>query len=269
MTMYPTKYHKPDSINQAVAILLENEDASVLAGGQTLIATMKQRLASPSDLVDIRAIPGISGINVSNGVLTIGAGTTHEDVATNASVRALCPALSYLAGKIGDPAVRHVGTIGGSLANNDPAADYPAGLLALNAIVKTNLRDIPIDKFFQGLFGTILDVGEIITAVEVPPSERTAYIKFSQPASRFSIVGVFVALTNGRARVAITGCGQEGVFRHTKIEEALSVDWSSNSIGELSMATDDLISDLHASAEYRAKLINVLSKRAVEASLLK
>jgi carbon-monoxide dehydrogenase medium subunit len=264
--MYPTKYHKAASIDDAVAALTSGESAKILAGGQTLLATMKQHLAAPSDLVDVRKINGLSGVSVKGNTLAIGAATTHADVAGNADVRRLCPALASLAGGIGDPAVRHMGTIGGSIANNDPAADYPAGLLALGASIVTNKRQIAADDFFTGLFTTALEEDEIITAVHVTAPARAAYAKFRQPASLFALVGVCVAEGAGGTRVAVTGAGEDGVFRHAGLEAALSANWSADAMNAVDVQSEGLMSDLHASAEYRANLIKVLAKRAVAAA---
>jgi len=264
--MYPTKYTKAASIDDAVATLATGEDAKLLAGGQTLLATMKQHLAAPSDVIDIRAIDGMAGVSTDGNALVIGAATTHADVAGNADVQRLCPALASLAGGIGDPAVRYAGTIGGSIANNDPAADYPAGLLALGATVVTNRREITADDFFDGLFTTALDVDEIITSVRVDAPKRAAYVKFRQPASLFALVGVCVADGAGSTRVAVTGAGEDGVFRHAGLEAALSANWSAAAADGVSVDSDGLMSDMHGSADYRANLIKVLTKRAVDAS---
>ena len=261
--MYPTKYHKPASIADAVAALNGAEEAMLLSGGQTLLATMKQHLAGPSDLVDIRGIDGLSGISVNGNELTIGATTTHAEVAGNADVRRLCPALADLASGIGDTAVRNMGTIGGSIANNDPAADYPAGLLALSATIVTNAREISVDDFFEGLFSTSLDEGEIITAVRVPAPSKAAYAKFPQPASLFALVGVFVAESSSGVRVAVTGAGEDGVFRHAGLEAALGGGMNGASIDGVSVSDDGLISDIHGASDYRAHLIAVMAKRAV------
>jgi len=264
--MYSTTYHKAASIDDAVALLSGSEDAMVLAGGQTLLATMKQHLAAPSDLVDIRAIDGLSGISIDGSTLVIGAATTHAEVATSADVNRLCSALADLAGGIGDPAVRNMGTIGGSIANNDPAADYPAALLALGATIVTNSREIPAGDYFQGLFATALDQGEIITSVRVPASEKAAYAKFAQPASLFALVGVFVALGEDGASVAVTGAGEEGVFRHGGLEAALNSNWSVGAIDGVNVSGEGLLSDIHGSADYRANLVRVMAKRAVAAT---
>ncbi|MCK0141982.1 xanthine dehydrogenase family protein subunit M [Aliiroseovarius sp. F20344] len=264
--MYPTKYTKAASIDDVLAALAAGEDAKLLAGGQTLLATMKQHLAAPSDLIDVRAIDGMSGVTTDGDTLVIGAATTHADVAGNADVQRLCPALASLAGGIGDPAVRYAGTIGGSIANNDPAADYPAGLLALGATIVTNTREIAADDFFEGLFTTALDEGEIITAVRVTAPAKAAYMKFRQPASLFALVGVCVADGAGGTRVAVTGAGEDGVFRHEGLEAALSGNWAAAATEGVSVDSDGLMSDMHGSADYRANLIKVLAKRAVDAS---
>lgn len=264
--MYPTKYHKPDTLDGAVAALSAAEDGKFLAGGQTLLATMKQHLAAPTDLVDLRGLADLSGISVEGDTLVIGAATTHAEVAANADVQATCPALARLAAGIGDPAVRHMGTIGGSIANNDPAACYPAGLLAMDATIVTNAREIEADDFFLGLFTTALEEDEIITSVRVPATPRAAYAKFRQPASLFALVGVCVAETGSGVRVAITGAGEEGVFRHDGLETALSADWSEAAVDGVEVSADGLMSDIHGSAAYRANLIKVMTKRAVAAA---
>jgi aerobic carbon-monoxide dehydrogenase medium subunit len=264
--MYPTKYHKPASIEDAVAALAGAQDATLLAGGQTLLATMKQHLAAPSDLIDIRAISGMVGVSGNGGKLSIGAATTHAEVAGNAEVKKHCPALADLAAHIGDPAVRHMGTIGGSIANNDPAADYPAAMLALGATIVTNTREIAADDFFQGMFTTALEDGEIITSVLITPPAKAAYAKFAQPASRFAMVGVFVADGTAGLRVAVTGAGENGVFRHAGLETALSGTWSAEAVNGVDVSADGLLSDLHGAADYRANLIKVMAKKAVAAA---
>lgn len=260
--MYPTKYHKPADTAGAIAALGGGDDPKYLAGGQTLLATMKQHLAAPTDLVDLRGL-GLSGICASDGAVTIGATTVHADVATSGEVPG---ALAVLAAGIGDPQVRNMGTIGGSIANNDPAADYPAGVLGLGATVVTNTREIAADDFFQGLFTTALEEDEIITGVRVPAVERAGYAKFKQPASRFCLVGVFVAKTAEGARVAVTGAGDDGVFRHAGLEAALSANWSPDAVDGVEVSEDGLMSDIHGDAAYRANLIKVMTKRAVAAS---
>ncbi|MAW53506.1 MAG: carbon monoxide dehydrogenase [Geminicoccus sp.] len=263
--MYATKYHRPSSLDAANAALSGADDGKLLSGGQTLLPTMKQHLAAPSDLIDVRGIEGMTGICMDGDVIVIGAATTHAEVAGNADVQRLCPALASLAGGIGDPAVRHMGTIGGSVANNDPAADYPAGLTALGATVVTNKREIGADDFFTGLFTTALDDDEIITTVRIPATAQAAYIKFRQAASLYALVGVFVAQHASGARVAVTGSGDDGVFRHAEMEAALNGNWNASALDGIAVSSDGLMSDIHGSAAYRANLIKVMAKRAVEA----
>ena len=260
--MYDFTYQKPGSLADAVAALSGDADAKALAGGMTYIPVLKQRLAKPSAIIDLAGL-GLTGITVAGGTVTIGAMTRHATVATSAEVKAAIPALAALAGGIGDEAVRHRGTIGGSLANNDPAADYPAAALALGATIKTNTRSIPADEFFTGMFSTALEQGEIITAVEFPVPAKAAYEKFRNPASRYAIVGVFVATGPAGTRVAVTGAGQGGVFRHAAMEAALAADFSPAAIAGVKTAPDDLNGDIHASAEYRAHLVGVIAKRAL------
>lgn len=263
--MYPTKYHKPASVADAVAALGGADEGKVIAGGQTLLPTMKQHLAAPSDLVDIRGIDGMSGVTVDGDTLTVGAATTHAEVAGNSDVQTNIPALAKLASGIGDPAVRHMGTIGGSLANNDPAADYPSAVLALGATVVTSKREIAADDFFQGMFATALDDDEIITSVRFPKPSRAAYAKFRNPASLYAMAGVFVAETQGGPRVAVTGAGADGVFRHGGLEASLSSDPTGASMDTVEVSSDGMLSDIHGSAEYRANLVGVMAKRAVAA----
>jgi len=260
--MYDFAYQKPGSLADAVKVLGADADARALAGGMTLIPVLKQRLNKPSTVVDLAKL-GLTGITVSGGSVTIGAMTTHATVADNAEVKAKFPALAWLASHIGDDAVRHRGTIGGSLANNDPAADYPAVVLATGGTIKTNKRSIKADAFFQGMFTTALAQDEIITAVEFPMPEKAAYEKFPNPASRYAIVGVFVAKTAGGVRVAVTGAGQGGVFRHAAMEAALASNFVADAIGGVTTPSTDLNSDIHASAEYRAHLVGVMAKRAL------
>jgi carbon-monoxide dehydrogenase medium subunit len=259
--MYDFAYQRPTSVPDAVKLLADPE-ARPLAGGQTLIPVLKQRLNQPSMLVDLSKL-GLAGITVSGNVVRIGAMTTHATVAGSADIKKAIPALAKLAAGIGDPAVRYRGTIGGSLANNDPTADYPAAVLALGATVKTSKRDIAADDYFQGLFATALEPGEIITAVEFPVPEKAAYMKFANPASRYAMVGVFVAKGPKGVRVAVTGAGQNGVFRHSAFEQALAKNWSSDALNGISTPANGLNSDIHGSAEYRAHLIGVMAKRAV------
>ncbi len=254
---------KPSTVADAVKALA-GDGAQALAGGQTLTPTMKQRLATPQVLVSLNGIAEMKGVKASGGTVTIGAATTHATVAQEAA--AAYPALAALAGGIGDPAVRNRGTIGGSLANNDPAACYPSAVLGSGATVVTNKRSIPADDYFQGLFTTALDEGEIITAVTFPVPQKAAYAKFDQPASRFALTGVFVAKFAGGVRVAVTGASNIGVFRWPEAEAALSRDFSAAAIAGLKVSSKDLISDLHGSADYRANLVKVLTGRAVSAA---
>jgi carbon-monoxide dehydrogenase medium subunit len=264
--MYSVNYHRATSVAEAVK-LLKTGDARPLSGGMTLIPAMKTRLAAPSDLVDLSRIKELKGVKVSGKTVTIGAGTTHFEVATDEKLKKACPALTHLASLIGDPAVRHKGTIGGSIANNDPAADYPAAMLALGATITTNKREIAAAKFFTGLFETALKDGEIVTAVSFTAPARAAYEKFRNPASRYAIVGVFVA-KDKEARVAVTGAGDDGVFRSKEIEAALSKSFDSAALEGVTVPATDLMSDMHASADYRANLIVVMAKRAVTAANL-
>ncbi len=254
------EYHKPSSLDDA-AKLLAQADAVALAGGMTLLPVMKQRLNSPSVVVDLAALEDLRGIreNESKGVV-LGAMTTHAEVAGDALVREKLPALAELAAGIGDAQVRNRGTVGGSLANNDPAADYPAALLALNGSVHTNKREIAADDFFAGLFATALEEGEIIRHLHFPIPEKAGYKKFPQPASLYALVGVFAAKTNGGVRVAVTGAGSEGVFRVPELEEALGKDFSPESVPEkLSDGVEEkLLNDIHGSPQYRAALITAL-----------
>jgi carbon-monoxide dehydrogenase medium subunit len=245
-----------------VKLLGADDEAKALAGGMTFIPVLKQRLNKPSVVVDLSKL-GLSGISVSGNTVTIGAMTTHAAVAGSAQVRAKLPALAALASGIGDNQVRHRGTIGGSLANNDPSACYPAAALALGATIITDRRTIAAGDFFQGMFTTALQQGEIITSVSFPVPEKAGYEKFPNPASRYAMVGVFVAKTAAGARVAITGAGQGGVFRHAGLEQALSANFSPDAVAGVPVSADDLNSDIHASAPYRAHLIGVITKRAV------
>jgi carbon-monoxide dehydrogenase medium subunit len=265
--MYQTTYHRPSSVDEAAAAFAKGSDSKYLAGGHTLIPVMKQRLASPSDVIDLSKIKELVGIEPSGDGIVIKAATTHYDVASSGTVQKAIPALSYLASLIGDPAVRHRGTIGGSLANNDPAADYPAAVLALGATVKTNKRSISADDFFKGLFSTALEDGEIITAVSFPVHAKAGYSKFNHPASRFALTAVFVARTPaGDVRVAATGASQDGVMRVPAIEAALKANWSAAAIDGVTISADGLMSDIHGTSDYRANLIKVMAQRAVTAA---
>jgi len=262
--MYEFTYHRPASVADAAALLAANADAKLLAGGQTYLPTLKQRLAQPTDLIDLGRIAELKGIKEEGGGLTIGAMTRHADVAHSDVVKRVIPSLAALAELIGDPQVRNRGTIGGSISNNDPAADYPGALLALNATVRTNKREIPADAFFTAMFETALAPDEIVTAVHFPKPEKGAYEKFPNPASRYSMVGVFVARTGGTVRVAVTGAGPTA-FRWVDAENALAGNFSAAAIDGLTVDASGLNADLHASADYRAHLIKVMAKRAVAA----
>jgi aerobic carbon-monoxide dehydrogenase medium subunit len=261
-------YYDPTSVQKAAGILKDKPEAKYVAGGQSLIAAMKLGLSAPSDLVDLRQIPDLKGIKVEGGgaALLVGAMARHAEVATHIEVGARLKALADLAGSIGDRQVRNRGTIGGSLAHNDPAADYPAAALALNATIVTDQRRIAADDFFKGLFETALKPNEMITAVSFPVPKKAAYQKFKNPASRFAVVGVFVAQTANGVRVAVTGAGSRGVFRVKAMEDALDRNWSADALKSIAVSPADLQSDLHASAEYRAHLIGVLAMRAVSAA---
>lgn len=264
--MYPFTYHRPSTVRQAANLLGKLEDAKIVAGGHTLLPVMKQRLANPAHLVDLAKIEGLSDIELKGRTLAIGAMATHAAVAKSAIVREAVPALADLASGIGDPAVRHRGTLGGSLANNDPTADYPAACLALEATIVTNKRRIKADAYFQGLFQTALEPDEIIVRVQFPLAKKAAYRKFGNQASGYALVGVFVARRPSDVRVAVTGAGADGVFRVTAFEEALKKRFAPKSLDGLAVPADGLNSDIHASADYRAHLIAVMARRAVEAA---
>ncbi|WP_370343639.1 FAD binding domain-containing protein [Pararhodobacter marinus] len=259
--MYAFELERPTTLADAIKAL-GGEEAQPLSGGQTLIPTLKQRLAMPSTLVSLTGIDELKGIKNEGGTLTIGGATCHADVAKDGSY----PALSDLAGHIGDPHVRNRGTIGGSLANNDPSACYPAAALASGATIVTNNREIAADDYFTGLFETALDEGEIITAVKFPIPEKAAYVKFEQPASRFALVGVFVTKGANGVRVAVTGASEGGVFRWSEAEEALSANFAPSALEGLSVPADGMIGDLHGTPEYRAHLVGVMTRRAVAAA---
>ena len=260
--MYAFEYHRPATLSGVVADLAK-ADAKALAGGMTLLPTMKQRLASPAALIDLKNVPELAGIGREGDHLLIGAMSRHADVARSSVVQAAITALATLAGGIGDPHVRNMGTIGGSIANNDPSADYPAAALALGATIVTNKRRIPAQDFFTGLFETTLEAGELITQVSFPIPQKAAYMKFRNPASRYALVGVFVAKTAGGVRVAVTGAGASGVFRVPAFEAALKKRFSPKSLEGLTIPADGLAGDIHGSAEYRAHLVGVLARRAV------
>ncbi len=263
--MYDFKFQRPTSLEAATKALAAADDGKYLAGGMTLIPTMKQRLAQPSDLIDLGAIAELSGIRREGDELVIGATTTHAEVAASEEVRSAIPALAELASHIGDPAVRARGTIGGSIANADPAADYPAAVVGLGATVQTNTRSVAADDFFTGLFETALDDDELVTAVRFPIPARAGYAKFPNPASRYAVVGVLVAEGPGGTRVAVTGAGAS-VFRVADMEKALAGDFSPQAVVGISVPASGLNSDIHASDEYRAHLVTVMAKRAVAAA---
>jgi aerobic carbon-monoxide dehydrogenase medium subunit len=261
--MYEFDYSRPTSIDE-ITRLLGDSDAKLVAGGMTLIPTLKMRLAKPSQLIDLGAIAGLKGISEDGDALVIGAMTRHAEVNRSAVVKRVIPALAAMAGMIGDPAVRNRGTIGGSIANNDPAADYPAAVVALNAGVRTNKREIAADNFFTGLFETALEEGEIVTGVRFAKPQAANYQKFKNPASRYAIVGVFVARSAAGVRVAVTGAGA-CVFRVPEMEAALARSFTPDAIKDIQIPQDGLNTDIHASAEYRAHLVNVMARRAVAA----
>ena len=262
--MYEFTYHKPTSLDEIANLLAANEDAKLVAGGMTLVPTLKLRLARPSDLVDLAAITSLRGVTDAGDALVIGAMTRHGEVHNSPVVKAAIPALATMAGMIGDPAVRNRGTIGGSIANNDPAADYPAALVALGATVHTTKREIPAEQFFTGMFETALGPDEIVTAVRFPKPQAANYQKFRNPASRYAIVGVFVARTGSGVRVAVTGAGPS-VFRVPAMEAALAKSFTADAIKDIAIPDAGLNSDIHASAEYRAHLVGVMARRAVAA----
>ena len=261
--MHAFDYRRPGTVNEADLALKAAPGAKLLAGGQTLIPTLRMRLANPETIIDLSGIASLRGIARKDGGLAIGAMTTHAAVAESADVAAALPALAKLADDIGDPQVRHRGTIGGSIANNDPAADYPAAVLALNATVNTTKRAIPADQFFDGLFSTTLAENEILTEIVFPIVQSFAYAKFDQPASRFALVGVAVARMAGGVRVAVIGAGQGGVFRWTAAEQALTANFAPAALVNLKVDPSNLLSDIHADAAYRAHLVGVMTKRAV------
>jgi aerobic carbon-monoxide dehydrogenase medium subunit len=265
--MYETIYHRASSVDEAVALFAKGKEAKFLAGGQTLLPVMKQRLAAPTDVIDLAKVKELVGVEASGDTLTIKAATTYFDIMQSADVKKAIPAISYLTSVLGDPAVRYRGTIGGSIANNDPAADFPAALVALGATVKTNKRSIAADDFFKGLFTTALEDGELITQVAFPIPAKAGYAKMRHPASRFALTGVFVARTKaGDVRVAATGASQSGVIRVGPIEAALKANWSTGAIDSVQIPPDGLLSDIHGSAEYRANLVKVMAQRAVTAA---
>src|SRR5882762_1074257 len=259
-------YHKPSSVSEAIALLAASGENRPLSGGMTLLPTMKQRLASPSALIDLTALSELSGITIEGGNVTIGAMTTHAEVAGSAALKGTIPAVATLAGLIGDPQVRHRGTIGGSMANADPSADYPAAAVGLGAMIVTDRREIAADSFFTAMFQTALEPDEIILAVRFPIPDAAGYAKFRSQASRFALVGAFVARFGGTVRVAITGAGPV-VFRSRDIEDALAANFSPEALARISIAPSGLNSDIHADSEYRAHLVVVMARRAVGQAL--
>ena len=263
--MYAFNYHRPTSVADARSLLESAENPSILAGGMTLLPTMKLRLAEASDLIDLSGIDALRGLRVDGGNVEVGAMVRHADVAASEDVRRKIPALAELAGMIGDAQVRNRGTIGGSLSNSDPAADYPAAVLGLDAVIHTDQRDIAADDFFLGMFETALEPNEIIETVRFPSPKRAAYAKFPNPASRYAVVGVFVAETDDGVRVAVTGAGA-CAFREAAMEAALADDFSAGALDGLTVDAAEFNGDLHASPEYRAHLVGVMAKRAVKAA---
>lgn len=261
--MYETSYARADSIDDAASKMGSAGDGKYVSGGMTLLPTMKQRLAAPDTLIDLTSIADMRGIEVSGKSVKIGALTTHFEVNTSSALRKACHSLAEMAGWIGDPAVRYRGTIGGSIANNDPAADYPSAMLALGVTIHTNQREISADDFFTGMFETALKDDEIVTAISFEGPEKCSYEKFRNPASRYAMAGVFVAKHSDGVRVGVTGASQGGAYRWRDAEEALNANWSANALDGLSVDEGDMLSDIHATAAYRANLVKVMAKRAV------
>ncbi|MCA0043391.1 FAD binding domain-containing protein [Celeribacter litoreus] len=264
MYTYEFSYHKPKSVEEALTLFGEFDAPSFLSGGHTLIPTMKNRLAMPDALIDLRSIPDLQGIRRNGDRIEIGAATTHYETSTSDIVREAIPALAALAGSIADPQVRHVGTMGGSVANNDPSADYPSAVLSLGADVVTNQRVIPADEYFDGLFTTALEEGEIIQHFSFPIPESAGYAKLCSQASRYPVAGSFVSKFGDTVRVGVTGAGSDGVFRWTEAEEALSADFSAGALAGLLPDAEEMITDLNGSGEYRANLVAVVTRTAVE-----
>lgn len=263
--MYATTYHRPGSLAEAARLFRESGDAAYLSGGHTLLPAMKLRLAAPAALIDLRHVAELKGISVSGDSVSIGAGTTHAEVGASADVKRAIPALAGLAASIGDAQVRHLGTIGGSVANNDPAADYPSAVLALAGTVHTDGREIAADDFFTGLYETALDEGEIVTRVTFRIPAAAGYAKFRNPASRYPMAGVFIARHgDGSVRVAVTGAGNSGVFRATEMEQALASNFAAEALSDVRIDPSRMMSDIHGSAEYRANLVAVMARRALQ-----
>jgi carbon-monoxide dehydrogenase medium subunit len=262
--MYQTTYHRAKSLAEA-ASLFSSGDAAYISGGHTLLPAMKARLAAPANLIDLRHIPEMKGIEVTADAVSIGAATPHAEVAKSAAVKGAIATLAGLAGSIGDPAVRHVGTIGGSIANNDPAADYPSAVLALAGTITTDRRQIAAAEYFTGLYTTALEEGEIVTRISFKIPQSSGYAKFRNPASRYPMAGVFVARhKDGSIRVAVTGAGNDGVFRWTVAEQALAGNFSADALKGLTVDPAGMMGDIHGSPEYRANLVAVMARRAVQ-----
>jgi carbon-monoxide dehydrogenase medium subunit len=263
--MYATTYHRPKSLGEAASLFKSSGDAAYISGGHTLLPAMKARLAAPSNLIDLRQVPELKGIEVSGDSVSVGGGMTHFEVAQSEKVKSAIPALAALAGSIGDPQVRHLGTIGGSIANNDPAADYPAAALALAATIHTDRRQIAADDFFTGLYTTALEEGEIVCRVVFRIPASAGYAKFRNPASRYPMAGAFVAKhKDGSIRVGVTGAGNDGAFRWSEAEAALSNNFSGDALKPLSIGADRMMGDIHGSPEYRANLVAVMARRAAQ-----
>ena len=261
--MYEFSYHKPASVADAVKLLSADPEARPVSGGMTLLPALKLRLSKPTSLVDLSGIAELRGVKREGNTIVIGALTKHYEVATSAVIKAAIPALAWMASTIGDTQVRNRGTMGGSIANNDPSADYPAALLALGATIQTDRRKISADDFFQGMFATALDAGEIVTAIHIPVPEKAGYAKMKNPASRYSMAGVFVAKGSAGVRVAVNGAGANGTFRATAMEAALAANWSADAVAGIKLDAGKMNGDIHGSAEYRAHLVTVMAKRAV------
>jgi carbon-monoxide dehydrogenase medium subunit len=261
--MYETIYARADSVSDAASKMGSAGDGKYISGGMTLLPTMKQRLAAPDALIDLTSIGDMGGVDSSGRSVKIGALATHNEVNSSSALRSACPALADLAGWIGDPAVRYRGTIGGSIANNDPAADYPSAMLALGATIHTNSREISADDFFTGMFETALSDEEIVTGISFNAPEKCSYEKFRNPASRYAMAGVFVAKHADGVRVGVTGASQGGAYRWTEAEDALNANWSPDALDGLAVDEGDMLSDIHATAAYRANLVKVMAKRAV------
>lgn len=261
--MYEFSYHKPASVADAVKLLSADPEARPVSGGMTLLPALKLRLSKPTALVDLSGIAELRGVKRDGNTIAIGALTRHYEVATSAEIKAAIPALAWMASTIGDTQVRNRGTMGGSVANNDPSADYPAALLALGATIQTDRRKIAADDFFQGMFATALEAGEIVTAIHIPVPQKAGYAKMKNPASRYSMAGVFVAKGPAGVRVAVNGAGANGAFRCAEMEQALAANWSADAVAGIKLDAGMMNGDIHGSAEYRAHLVTVMAKRAV------